>query len=238
MARILEIKGNIFESTCQTIVNTVNCAGFMGKGIALEYKNRFPEMYLNYKENCDKNLLKPGSLLLYNKSDPWILNFPTKIHWKYPSKLEYIELGLKKFADTYTVRKITSVAFPELGSSLGGLNWSDVKKIMYDYLLPLNHIDVEIYHFDPSAKDSLFDKLYQKICRFEVEDYKKYLGLKAKQSILLQQAIQGKYITSMIDLQRIDGIGEKSFEQIYKFIHSSDEEKKIVTSKEIQPTLF
>ena len=238
MAKIIEIKGNIFESTCQTLVNTVNCVGFMGKGIAFEYKNRFPEMYLSYKKICDKNLLKPGFLYLYNKSTPWILNFPTKNHWKYPSKIEYIKLGLKKFVDTYRTRNITSVAFPELGSSLGGLDWNDVRKIMYDYLLPLTDIDIEIYHFDPHAKDTLFDKLYQKIYRFEIEDYKKYLGLKTKQSIFLRQAIQSKHVNSMPSLQNINGIGEKSFEQIYKFVQSSDKTKRIVTSKEIQPTLF
>lgn len=238
MANITEIKGNIFESNCQTIVNTVNCVGFMGKGIAFEFKNRFPEMYQRYKEMCDKDMLKPGLLYLYKKSKPWILNFPTKDDWKYPSKIEYIELGLKKFVNTYKKIGITSIAFPELGSSLGGLNWNDVKTLMYKYLSPIDNLDIEIYHFDPQAKDSLFDKLYQIICRFEIEDYKIYLGLKPKQSKLLKEFIQNKSISSMLDLQKINGIGEKSFEKIYKFVQSDTEIKRITTINEKQQSLF
>jgi len=238
MAKITEIKGNIFESTCQTLVNTVNCVGLMGKGIALEFKNRFPEMYQNYKEICEKKALKPGLLHLYNKSTPWILNFPTKIHWKYPSKMEYIEFGLKKFVSTYKDRGITSIAFPELGSSLGGLNWNDVRSLMYDYLSQPNNVDIEIYHFDPHAKDSFFDKLYQKICRFEIEDYKTYLGLGPKQSKLLKKFIQNKSLNTMLDLQKIDGIGEKSLKKIYKFVQSEAETKRIITINEKQQTLF
>lgn len=232
MAKITEIKGNIFESTCQTLVNTVNCEGFMGKGIALEFKNRFPEMYQEYKEICEKQALKPGLLYLYKKSTPWILNFPTKINWKYPSKMEYIKLGLKKFVSTYKDRGIKSVAFPELGSSLGGLNWNDVKNLMYDYLLPLENIDIEIYHFDPHAEDSLFNKLYQKIHRFEIEDYKTYLGLRPKQAKLLKEFIQNKSINSMLDLQKISGIGEKSIEKIYTFTQSKTEKTININNKQ------
>ena len=85
-----KIKGNIFNTRCQTLVNTVNCIGVMGKGIALECKLRFPDMFKKYKEFCEKELMKPGSLQLCNNSKPWILNFPTKVHWKDPSKIEYL----------------------------------------------------------------------------------------------------------------------------------------------------
>jgi O-acetyl-ADP-ribose deacetylase (regulator of RNase III) len=79
MATIKIIKGNIFDSKCQVIVNPVNCLGYMGKGVALEFKYRFPEMFLEYKLKCEKNELFPGSLHLYKESSPWVLNFPTKI---------------------------------------------------------------------------------------------------------------------------------------------------------------
>jgi len=237
MAYIKEIYGNIFETSFQTIVNTVNCVGVMGKGIAFEFKNRFPEMYENYVKLCKQGSVKPGLLDLWRNSQPWILNFPTKFDWKYPSKIEYIELGLKKFAEIYSKQGITSIAFPDLGTSSGGLKWEDVKILMYRYLEPLPNLDVEIYHFDPNAKDSLFDKLIQKIHRFELNDYKEHLGLQTRQAKLLMNIIQSKTIHSMLELQKIDGIGEKSFKKIYTFVQQ-DTTKRIVTTKERQPTLF
>lgn len=147
MATIIEIQGDIFESKLQTIVNTVNCYGVMGKGIALEFRKRYPDMFEVYKKQCEDKLIKPGILYLYKKSTPWILNFPTKNHWRYPSKLEYIKIGLEKFSKTYEAKKIKSIAFPQLGTHNGGLNWHDVRKIMYEYLLPLDDLEVEIYHY-------------------------------------------------------------------------------------------
>ncbi len=147
MATILEIDGNIFNSKAQTIVNTVNCDGVMGKGIALEYKKRFPDMFNNYVNLCKNKSIKPGILYLYTKSNPWILNFPTKLHWRYKSKIEYIELGLKKFSVEYKRKNIKSIAFPKLGTMNGGLDWEDVKVIMYKYLLPLKDLEVEIYNY-------------------------------------------------------------------------------------------
>lgn len=146
MAYIMEIYGDIFNSSCQTLVNTVNCVGVMSKGIALEFRNKFPEMYETYVKVCKQKQLKPGLLHLWTKSQPWVINFPTKYHWRFPSKMEYIEQGLKKFAETYSKKGITSIAFPELGAGLGGLRWENVKNLMYRYLTPLPNIYVEIYH--------------------------------------------------------------------------------------------
>ena len=92
---IIENK-NIFDSKCQTIVNTINCVGVMGKGLALEMKNRYPLMFDKYKEYCNNGLIDIGKLWLYKDSDEkWILNFPTKKHWKNNSQYEYIEDGMK-----------------------------------------------------------------------------------------------------------------------------------------------
>src|SRR5437660_12896839 len=86
--------GDLFTSRAQTLVNTVNCVGVMGKGIALEFKNRYLQMFVAYARLCDDRQLRPGLLYLWTKSTPWILNFPTKDHWKYPSKLGCIETGV------------------------------------------------------------------------------------------------------------------------------------------------
>lgn len=138
------IEGDIFNSPAQVIVNTVNTVGVMGKGLALSFKNRYPEMFRSYRHACDKNLLKIGKLMLFYSPDHWILLFPTKENWRYPSKPEYIEAGLVKFVQTYADKSITSIAFPRLGCGNGELNWDDVRPIMEKYLRPLP-IDVYIY---------------------------------------------------------------------------------------------
>lgn len=236
MATIVEIKGNIFDSTCQVLVNTVNCVGVMGKGIALEFKRRFPEMYESYVKMCQRSLLKPGLLYLWTKSKPWILNFPTKDHWRYPSKIEYIDAGLQKFVTTYQSRNITTIAFPELGTQSGKLEWNLVREYMYRYLEPLPNLNVEIYHFDPTSDDTLFDKLYQKICHFTLEDYISYLGLNKKQAELLRLSITQNSIHSMRELQHISGLGKKSFEQIYSFLE--EPAARTMTGPEKQLGLF
>lgn len=236
MANIVEIQGNIFESTCQVLVNTVNCVGVMGKGIALEFKHRFPKMYTSYVKICKQQLLKPGLLYLWTKSEPWVLNFPTKYHWRYPSKIEYIEAGLKKFSSTYKKHGISSIAFPELGTQSGKLDWPLVQEYMYRYLEPLPNLDIEIYHFDPHAEDTLFDKLYQKVHRFTLEDYMTQIGLNRRQAELLMNAMNRDSVRSMLDLQEIKGLGKTSFDQIYSFLENTS--LRIVTDKEKQLVLF
>lgn len=91
-----EVKGNIFNSDAMAVVNTVNCVGAMGKGIALDFKLRFPEMFKEYQKICFKHILKPGQILPYRKSKPIILNFAIKDDWKDPSKVEWVEETLQK----------------------------------------------------------------------------------------------------------------------------------------------
>lgn len=137
--------GNIFDSKVQTIVNTVNCVGIMGKGIAFEYKKCFPEMFKDYKEKCDKNLIQPGVPYIYNDLfDKRIINFPTKDHWRSPSHLEFVVKGLDIFLSKYKEWGVESVAFPPLGCGNGGLEWGIVGKIMYQKLSKID-VPVEIY---------------------------------------------------------------------------------------------
>jgi O-acetyl-ADP-ribose deacetylase (regulator of RNase III) len=128
---------SIFESPAQTLVNTVNCVGVMGKGIAAEFRDRYPDMFRAYKDICAKKLLEPGMLWVWKANDRWILNFPTKRHWRHPSKVEWIDAGLRKFVAEYERRGITDISFPRLGCGNGGLNWDDVRPIMDSYLAPL-----------------------------------------------------------------------------------------------------
>ncbi len=138
------VEGNIFDSPAQVIVNTVNTVGVMGKGIALEFKNRYPQMFEKYKTACEKHTLTIGKLMLVSAPDHMLLLFPTKGNWRYPSKLSYIEQGLKRFCDNYAQRGITSIAFPKLGCGNGELDWNEVRPLMEHYLKNLP-IDVYIY---------------------------------------------------------------------------------------------
>lgn len=149
MSNITFRKGNIFNTKMQTIVNTVNCVGVMGKGLALEFKLRYPDMFYKYKELCQSKLMGIGKLWIYkSESCPqWILNFPTKLHWKNPSKIEYIEAGLRKFVESYKEKGITSIAFPLLGTHNGGLGKSEVLELMYKYLEKCD-LEVEIYEYE------------------------------------------------------------------------------------------
>lgn len=138
------IQGNIFDSPAQVIVNTVNTVGVMGKGLALSFKQRYPEMFNRYRAACEKKQLTVGKLMLFYEPDHWILLFPTKENWRNPSKLEYLEKGLFKFVNTYADKNITSIAFPKLGCGNGELSWDEVKPLMEKYLKPLP-IDIYIY---------------------------------------------------------------------------------------------
>jgi len=159
---IIEKNGNIFTTDAQTIVNTVNCVGVMGAGIAYEFRLREPEMFEKYKGLCSTKQIGIGKLWIYEAKSEGpskykkILNFPTKDNWKYPSKEEYLHLGLEKFVATYKERNITSVAFPLLGADRGGIDKRRAISIMEQHLSKCD-IDVEIWHFDPMAKDDMYE---------------------------------------------------------------------------------
>ncbi|KIR03770.1 hypothetical protein P261_02585 [Lachnospiraceae bacterium TWA4] len=138
--------GNIFDSKCTTIVNTVNCVGVMGKGIALEFKKLYPQMYSDYVYKCSISEVKIGVPYVYEDEDTGIkiLNFPTKDHWRSPSRLSYIIDGIKLVCKNYKKYGIDKIAFPPLGCGNGGLTWDIVGPIMYQKLVKLP-IEVEIY---------------------------------------------------------------------------------------------
>jgi len=137
--------GDIFQSKCLTIVNTINCVGVMGKGIALEFKKRYPDMFMDYKNRCNLGEVKTGTPYVFDIGNgKKILNFPTKYHWRSPSRLSYVIEGLDWFVENYAKYGITSIAFPPLGCGNGGLTWETVGPIMYQKLKCLP-IEIEIY---------------------------------------------------------------------------------------------
>lgn len=136
---------SIFESPAQTLVNTVNCVGAMGKGLAHAFKERDPDMFTAYKRICDQRLLEPGKLWLWRGMGSWVLNFPTKLHWRNPSRIEWIEQGLAKFVAAYAEQGITEISFPQLGCGNGGLDWAEVRPLMEHYLA---HLPISVYIHD------------------------------------------------------------------------------------------
>ena len=137
---------SILESSAQTLVNTVNCVGVMGKGLAHAFKEREPRMFDAYKAICDNGALVPGKLWLWRGVNNWVLNFPTKKHWRQPSKLEWIEAGLEKFVAAHQEQGIREISFPLLGCGNGGLTWAEVQPVMEHYLKSVN-IPVYVHDF-------------------------------------------------------------------------------------------
>lgn len=160
---IIYTNENILLSPAQTLVNTVNTTGVMGKGLAKAFKLYYPNMFKKYYILCHSGNFNIGQLMLYKpelNSDllkRYVLNFPTKSDWRQPSKLSYVEDGLKKFTDKYQELGIKSVAFPLLGAGLGGLDWSTVKAIMEKYLKNIN-IPVYIHTYRSKKQTDKIDK--------------------------------------------------------------------------------
>jgi O-acetyl-ADP-ribose deacetylase (regulator of RNase III) len=147
------LEGDILKAKTQVVVNTVNCEGVMGKGLALQFKKNFPEMFKEYKQKCKEGKITIGKLHLYkNPFSYWILNFPTKDQWRQNSKLEYLEKGLIEFKNKYQEQGVTSIAFPRLGCQQGGLDWVYVKPLMEKYLGNLPGLKVEIFSYKPIEK--------------------------------------------------------------------------------------
>ena len=118
--------GDIFTSSCDFLINPVNTVGIMGKGLALEFKKRFPNNFIHYQACCKNSSLTIGKLLIVPENGKAIINFPTKKHWKDNSELNYIVLGLEKLKIAIPRYGITSIAFPKIGCGLGNLDWKDV----------------------------------------------------------------------------------------------------------------
>lgn len=137
--------GDLFESGAQTLVNTVNCIGIMGKGIALEFRKRFPEMFTDYQQLCKLGKVELGRPYLYKRlTRPWVLNFPTKDHWRSVSRLDDIVAGLRYLQQHYQEWGIASLAVPPLGCGHGQLEWRVVGPTLYRHLKQLE-IPVDLF---------------------------------------------------------------------------------------------
>jgi len=141
--------GDILKDEADAIVNTVNCVGVMGRGIALQFKNAWPKNFKAYEAACARKELQPGRMFIFETgqltSPRYIVNFPTKRHWRGNSRVEDIESGLVALASDIKSRGIRSIAIPPLGAGLGGLDWDDVRPLIEKHLSPLSDVTIRIY---------------------------------------------------------------------------------------------
>lgn len=147
------VKGDFFDYDADIRINTVNCVGVMGAGVALAFKNKYPEMFKEYVKICKSGELKPGKPVSWSNEDMFsagitIINFPTKDHWRRPSEYEYVENGLKWLANYLLDKKDKVVTLPALGCGHGGLKWEEVKVLIHTYL---EKSPAKILIFEPSS---------------------------------------------------------------------------------------
>lgn len=142
-------KGNMFESGADCLVNTVNCEGFMGKGVAYQFKMRFPGNFKSYEKACKNHALSVGTIHYYVEDGITIVNFPTKDKWRADSRIEYIKKGLDAFVKVLPELKVKKIAIPPLGCGNGGLLWDDVKMVIEDKLQDFS-TEYEFIIYEPS----------------------------------------------------------------------------------------
>lgn len=138
------VNTDIFDSNAQTLVNPVNTVGVMGGGLALKFKELYPEMYHKYRIACRNSNFTVGHIFSYKvSSEKLVVCLPTKKHWRHPSQIKYVKDGLNAFVQNYKSLEITSVSFPKLGCGLGGLNWEgEVKPVMEKHL---SNLDIDVF---------------------------------------------------------------------------------------------
>lgn len=142
-------RGDILKADAEALVNTVNCVGVMGRGIALQFRKAFPDNFKAYKSACDKKQLHPGMVFVYDlnrfKNPRYVVNFPTKKHWRGQSKIQDIESGLQALLQEIINRDIRSIAIPPLGCGLGGLDWTQVKQMIKEVFNAVPGVHVLLY---------------------------------------------------------------------------------------------
>ncbi len=207
----------VFNVGAQTIVNAVNCVGVMGAGLALEFQLRFPEMEKDYVQRCNQKKVTVGRPYLYKDySDPFILNFPTKNHWKYPSKIEWIEQGLEYFSANYQRGGITSIAFPKLGCSNGGLEWEIISPLMKKYL---QNLDIDIFICEDTEKEASGEEadMVRMLNNIDELPWSEKLGIRAD---IKRKIISAIPINRFRDLRRVQGIGKQTYNDVFTSLYS------------------
>lgn len=216
-------ESTVFNVGAQAVVNTVNTVGVMGAGLALEFALRYPEMESEYKTLCAERRLMTGRVSYYHEGETVIVNFPTKAHFKYPSRLPWVEQGLRHFVSTYRQEGITSVAFPKLGCSRGGLEWSEVRPLMERYLAPLD-IEVIICLDELPYAEGLEAEMVRRFNEVDHDFLFRDIRLNASQRDALDNA---RPIRRFFELDALPGIGDTTYRKLHKACSATEEPEQI-----------
>lgn len=207
----------VFNTGADCIVNTINCVGFMGKGIALEFALRYPKLEELYVEECHNKQIHTGRVYFYEIDGQKIINFPTKFHFKYPSQIEWIEQGLKYFVENYKRWNIKSIAFPILGANNGGLDPIEIEQLMINYL---SSLDIDVYICHSKLLEGKELEMVNSFNNTSINDIKKHVRLTAKQCDALE--MNKNKINRFIDISKIEGIGTDTYKALFRLFYTSD----------------
>jgi O-acetyl-ADP-ribose deacetylase (regulator of RNase III) len=214
-------EGSVFEcaeyNNVDMIVNTVNCKGFMGAGLALEFKLRYPSMFEDYKKKCTFGLIEVGTLDIYDNELIKIMSFPTKDDWKKPSNISWIKEGLRSFYNNYKNYGVKSVAFPKLGTNNGGLDWQDVKDLMERCFSKLEDIEIFIC-LDNRAPKGTEGKMLNILNNITHEELKQ-IRLNSKS---IDKLIESRPYKRFFEVSKIKGIGVTSYQRLHDYCYNHE----------------
>ena len=211
-------EGTVFNTPAQAIVNTVNCDGFMGAGLALEFALRYPNMLKDYESKCKNKLIKTGLMDYYKENNITIINFPTKNSFKFPSNILWIKQGLQNFRDTYKENNIKSVAIPKLGCSNGGLSWQEVKILMEQYLKDL---DIDVYICTDTLQEAQGKELemLEQINNLPIDELCKAVKLNQKQQNAI---INNRPFRRFWLISKISDIGKTTYKNLFTHFYNNN----------------
>ena len=215
------LEGTVFNTDADAIVNTINCIGVMNAGIALEFSLRYPELLKEYEQKCKNKEISVGHIYYYKDKEKLIVNFPTKWHFKYPSKLEWIDDGLKDFVKTYKRYNIKSIAFTKLGTLNGGLDWSKVKVLMEKYL---SNLDILVYICLDTKKEAegLEKEMLDVFNNMDAVELKQNIRLTTRQIETLKSSMP---IDRFWKIKVLEGIGSATYKKLFSYCKKQTESK-------------
>lgn len=209
---------SVFNSGCEYIINTVNCVGVMGAGLAQEFALRYPNMFKQYEIDCKNKIIKTGILTLYKGENINIINFPTKYHWKYPSKVEWIASGLDYLVKNYKNWNINSLAIPPLGCGKGNLDFeNDVRPLIES---KLSNLDIDIYVcLDSRNAEGKEKEMLDNLKNSNIYELCSRLKLSKKvcNSLLDNLASTHRFY----EIQSFEGIGKSTYEKLFNYFYNN-----------------
>ncbi len=194
----------------------------MGAGIALDAKNRWPEIYDVYSKRCERNGFHVGEIMWADSVSKKVALFPSKKLWRAPSKLSYISEGLDALRTDIDQMSITSIALPHLGCSNGGLTWSEVKPLIVEKLSTIDGLLVELWKFEQNFVDQDFQKFREVFLSLNPKDASSWVSFSKSTEKLIRQVLSESELTNFVQLAEVRGVGKKTLEKIYKTALSDD----------------